>query len=191
MNTRRRKWCFTLHDYTEQDESNLAKLNVRYLIYGREICPKTNRRHLQGYIEYDSATRFKCIKRDISDRAHVEPAKGSAKQNRNYCSKDGDYYEKGEPKEQGQRTDLKGISEAIIGGKEELKSIGLRYPETYIKYHRGILAFRQLLNKDKIRNFKTMVSIGRRCAERGKLYIITPSPFISQGYCTGRTPRQW
>lgn len=53
--------------------------------YGREICPNTGRQHLQFFIHLKKAMRFTELK--IPGNPHVEPCKGTATQNLNYCSK--------------------------------------------------------------------------------------------------------
>lgn len=102
-----RSWCFTINNYDEEDKRRLDKIDCRYIIAGEEIS-RNGTPHLQGYIYYKrSGKRFGGVKKDLGHRAHVEPAKGSAAQNKNYCSKDGSpFIEKGEMPTQGQRTDI-------------------------------------------------------------------------------------
>lgn len=49
-----RHWCFTWSNYTEKDIENLGSLKdsdkIRYLGFGKEICPTTGTPHLQGYL---------------------------------------------------------------------------------------------------------------------------------------------
>jgi len=94
INTRVTSYCFTLNNYTKEEELSLQKLNYKYLIYGKEIG-ENGTHHLQGYIHYHKSTRFSAVKNDIP-RAHVEKRKGTSKQAADYCKKDGDFYEFGE-----------------------------------------------------------------------------------------------
>lgn len=52
--------------------------------------------HLQGYIYFANARLFSAVRTLLTSRAHVEVAKGSPEQNRDYCSKGGSFYESGE-----------------------------------------------------------------------------------------------
>lgn len=94
--TRSRAWCWTLNNYTPEEETKLQALEVRYLIYGREVGD-SGTKHLQGYVYFENKKSFRQVKATISPRAHLEKAKGSAKENIAYCSKDGDVYERGLP----------------------------------------------------------------------------------------------
>ena len=96
---RQRRWCFTIyphkHAYGKFPMPSggyihpFAESRVRYLIYNTERCPKTGTLHLQGYLECMSPVDFLVVKRDIlqSMTANIREAKGSAAQNREYCSK--------------------------------------------------------------------------------------------------------
>lgn len=92
-----RTFVFTLNNYNELEEKKLQGLDCRYLIYGRELAPTTGTPHLQGYVYFDKRKTFADVFRMLPERAHMEVAKGSPAQNHKYCSKDGDYFEKGIP----------------------------------------------------------------------------------------------
>lgn len=90
------RWCFTLNNYTqkEYDELNsaLSVKTTRYVM-GKEVGD-SGTPHLQGYYETSSRTRPTCLKLSHK-RTHFEIAKGSDVQNYVYCTKEGDYVEKG------------------------------------------------------------------------------------------------
>lgn len=96
MPPRSRGWCFTLNNYDEEDETRLQALVCRYLVYGREEAPETGTRHLQGFIYFDNPRTFGGVRTLLGERAHVEATRGSAQQNREYCIKDGSFFECGE-----------------------------------------------------------------------------------------------
>jgi hypothetical protein len=108
MDERQRRykvWCFTINNYTEEDVEKMRGLGsnpgTKYLVFGRE-CGESGTKHLQGYVSLCSGRRFDCVKGMLGDRAHIERAKGSAGQNRTYCTKDGDFEEFGQvPKSPG------------------------------------------------------------------------------------------
>ena len=90
MSARASRFCFTLNNYTDEA---LLELNVwlventTYAIYGKEIAA-SGTAHLQGYFEKTrcrigplSNKRFGLI------RWFIEIARGSAKKNKEYCSK--------------------------------------------------------------------------------------------------------
>ena len=91
-------YCFTLNNYTAEDELHLQGLRgVQYLIYGREVGD-SGTPHLQGYIHYINNKSFQSVKNDIP-RAHVERRQGTVDQAVEYCRKDSDVYEKGKSQE--------------------------------------------------------------------------------------------
>lgn len=89
-----RDYCFTYYD-TER-EINFNKEKVKYIIYGREVCPDTKRKHLQGYVIFSRTCKIpKCQEWADIPKAHVEPKFGTRVQAREYCMKEGDWYEWG------------------------------------------------------------------------------------------------
>lgn len=98
---RTRRWCFTLNNYTDEDERRIQELECRYIIYGREVAPDTGTKHLQGYISLNQPCTFGAIVARIGGGAHVEGAKGNEQQNYAYCSKDGNFFERGKRANQG------------------------------------------------------------------------------------------
>ena len=71
----------------EQLAQKLLDLNAKYYIIGNEICPTTNRKHLQFYCQLNKKRRFSSIGKNLN--CHIEIPKGTAKQNIDYCMKDG------------------------------------------------------------------------------------------------------
>jgi len=90
-----RAWVFTLPNYDDDDISKLREFNCRYLVYGKEVAPTTGTPHLQGYVYFTHSKSLRTLKRYFP-RAHFEPAIASPEQNRDYCVKDGDWFERGE-----------------------------------------------------------------------------------------------
>lgn len=94
------RFCFTLFDY-EQHTFDIDTVRrdgrIRYLCFGEETCPSTSRRHLQGFIVYNSPTLLKDANAmDFDNRAHLSVARGTTDENINYCSKDGAFTEFGD-----------------------------------------------------------------------------------------------
>lgn len=97
-NTRRRDYCFTLNNFTDADLEDLKKLEenprLRYIIAGNEVGEEGTK-HIQGYVYFHNATLFSFLKKALP-RAHIEACRGTPDENITYCSKDGEFYEKGE-----------------------------------------------------------------------------------------------
>lgn len=120
-----RNVCFTLNNYTPEDEARLANLECQYIVYGHEVAPLTGTHHLQGYIELSKQTRMNTAKHLIGDTAHLEARRGTQEQAIEYCKKeDPAFYERGIPKLQGHRTDLDNARQiAIESGMREVSAI--------------------------------------------------------------------
>lgn len=96
MNRTVRRICFTINNYdaeTEERIKNFIIENCQYGIFGREICPTTGTKHLQGFLNLKNPTRFNKVKSSLHNTAHLEKANGTDIQNKEYCSKSGDFFE--------------------------------------------------------------------------------------------------
>lgn len=94
---------------------------MQFAIFQKEKCPTTGKEHFQGYIEFKEKTSYKLCKEIVEDdKCHIEPRKGTQRQAIDYCSKVetriGLPKVFGEPKRQGNRSDLDSILEAIQSG---------------------------------------------------------------------------
>ena len=109
--SRSRNYCFTLHDYSEEEFQAFLMLvddggssQARYVIVGKETCPTSGKLHLQGFLVFFQAKTMSALKK-IHPRAHWESCKGTPAQNKTYCSKEGNFEERGEcpiaPEEKG------------------------------------------------------------------------------------------
>lgn len=145
-----RSWCFTTYKLM----INYDTSNIKYLVYQEEICPKTKRHHIQGYIELTKKVRASAIKKIFSDSAmHVETRKGTREQAINYCKKEESrvpgtsFHEYGDPTiTQGTRTDLRRLYDQLKD-RGSLADILDDNPEAFIKYSRGIQYAKQILDE--------------------------------------------
>lgn len=109
--SRAKRWVFTLNNWTNDELQSIldaGRTQCSYLVVGRERGA-AGTPHLQGYLEWNAACRLTTTKNRLgTDRVWLAIAKGTAAQNRTYCSKEDDYEEHGECPQQGQgrRTDL-------------------------------------------------------------------------------------
>jgi len=83
-------WCFTFFPEKEEQIGNLETqlLKCGQYIFGEEMCPTTNKLHLQGFIASTAKIRPKEKFKDFPT-IHWEKSKGNEASNIKYCSKDG------------------------------------------------------------------------------------------------------
>lgn len=140
-----RNWVFTLNNPTPGDdlEIELLKEHVKYFVYGRERG-ELGTPHYQGYVQFPHPVSRRRVSSLLS-RAHIEVAKGNAQQNREYCTKDGDYEEYGEAPQPRSTVDKKQQWKTIIKLAEdgELETIKEDYPHVYFLHHKKILDLRR------------------------------------------------
>jgi len=142
-------YCFTYNNYSPIGEDYLRtwlEFNCKYAIYGHEIAPTTGTPHLQGYFSLKKKKRTATIQKQFQEYnigITIIYAKGSAQQNRNYCTKaDVDnYYEIGniELTGNGSRADLIEIAEKIKTG-QNLNAVAWQHADKYILHHSGFKA---------------------------------------------------
>lgn len=94
--SRHRHFCFTLNNYTSEDEEKLCALieHVKYIVWGYEVSPTTGTPHLQGFVSYTNARTLAAVRAKI--RGHVEAARGTPEEASTYCKKEGIFFEAGE-----------------------------------------------------------------------------------------------
>jgi len=129
--------CFTLNNYTEEEyESAIryAEEKGSYWIVGREVGD-AGTPHLQGYIKLRRRTDFNVVKSGLNPRAHIESSRGTPRQNREYCCKDGNFAEGGElPKgREGSRDELAtSFLSALTKGARGISEFAKENPGTWM-----------------------------------------------------------
>lgn len=114
------RWCFTVNNPSEEDETRLQNLDHKYLVFGRETGDNGTR-HLQGFIILNRSQRLGWIQRRFGTHGHWEQARGTNRQASDYCKKDGDYFEHGEyPEGRGERSDLRAALDELTEYQEGL-----------------------------------------------------------------------
>lgn len=148
MPTSAKHWCWTLNNPTDVEQQSLVALGTElpnpicYLVFGKETG-ENGTPHLQGFISLSSRKSFPWVKNAISERAHIEVAKGTTKQASDYCKKDGDFQEFGElPRGRGARSDIASCVAQIKEGKN-IREITEAHPEIILRYGSGVLRLRQ------------------------------------------------
>lgn len=150
---------WTLYKY----EQYLEKLRewakeATYAVWGNEICPDTGRPHLQGYIHWSSPRSLGKFSREFGD-CHVEIPRGTPKQNREYCIKDGKFEEFGQLPIQGHRTDWEKAVNDIKNGAE-ITDVIEEQPQLIVA-QRALREFKAQLLKPKHREINVIVLWGK------------------------------
>lgn len=87
---------FTINNYSDIHVTDLVKQDgFKYILYGKEIAPKTGTPHLQGFVYFKDGKTLSATKKWLGGKAHLEVRKGTFKQIIDYCKKDGDFVEAG------------------------------------------------------------------------------------------------
>lgn len=117
-------WCFTSYVIGEK---KFNEETMRYMVYQEEVCPKTQRHHIQGYVQFRMAISLKKVKSVFGEaEMHLEPQSpdATAEQAAAYCKKlesralGGVVGEFGHLVSRGQRSDLLLLKDAIDSGSE-------------------------------------------------------------------------
>lgn len=134
-----------------------------FLVGQREECPSTGKKHWQFYAEFNKSIRAKAAAKALNvEGAHMEPKRyGKGEWMANYCQKgrtkvEGTEFEEGKMSKQGERTDLQNVVD-MIKNKKTIQEISEEHPETFIKFHRGIVALKE--SGETKRDWKMEVSI--------------------------------
>lgn len=157
--TSSRKWQITLNNYAEKNWTSeaikqaLAEIKpIIYYCMAEEIGLENHTPHIHIYTACSSPVRFSTLKKRFPE-AHIEAAKGTHIQNRDYVAKTGkwendekhgtqvpgSFFEVGtmpEEKGQGFRSDLEEISDMINQGMNPAEIMANNF--TYYKYERMI-----------------------------------------------------
>lgn len=157
LTTRARRHCFTWFNYTVDDISRLKAFTAddcNYICWGHEICPDTQKPHLQGYVEWDRGISGAAMLKKLLGRKKLNPcpirgsvAEKSRLANIRYCEKqssaDDNYPVKfceivHKVPAQGKRTD---IYDDLIGRIEDgtkFTDLAREFPEQAVKHTNGI-----------------------------------------------------
>ena len=162
--TSSRRWCFTLNNYTEEEEITLQELGCTHIVHGKETG-KNGTPHLQGFATFNTMRRLSAMKK-INDRAHWEVASSISRINHEHCVKgsqpkeewddlntsgrncgvDADVFEKGKCPSQGQRTELECACDSLNSGAS-MKTIAKEFRSTFAHNYKGLQAH-QLITLD-------------------------------------------
>lgn len=95
---RLRHIVFTLNNYVEEEDipriTEWCEEEAKYYVIGRETG-ESGTPHLQGYVSFRGRHSFNYVRNKLGSRCHIERARGTARENREYCTKDGNFVEGG------------------------------------------------------------------------------------------------
>lgn len=178
-----------------------------YLVAQLERGSGTGTPHWQGYVRFGNRKRMDQVRGMLHPRIHLEVAKGTEQQNRDYCVKE-DTRVPTEPLiergvfdgaagRQGGRTDLAVIGVAIQAGKT-LADLVQSHPGEFLKYHGGMEKMIQVyasMNIPIMREIHTTVLWG--ATQTGKshrtrttfpdAYVVHPGRDPWGAYCGEKT----
>lgn len=130
-----KNWTFTNFDFTDiiwYDDTEY----LSFIAYGIEVCPATERKHHQGFLQFKSKKCLNWIKNHFSEKCCFFIMRGSFGQNTDYCSKEGAYTKRGEFSSQGQQTPLNDTIKLIKDRKYDIEDDACAV--SHVKYNRGI-----------------------------------------------------
>ena len=157
---RTRRFCMTLNNPTDEEvEAFEERFDfTKYRMYGKENFDTAGKTpHLQCYIECKTLATIRGMQKKLTtaqgfpSRYSVFACKGTPRQNYEYCSKDGDFWDCGNPpdvRKQGRRTDLHKVEDDIKAGKS-LHDVVANNMVSFMKYPSGIKQAAAIFNSVK------------------------------------------
>lgn len=156
-----RHWCFTAHADTAYDQLktiDLINSGVRYLVFQGEICPKTGKAHVQGYVEFYKKIRMNSVRQQLNGvQCHLEKRKGTRAQAAGYCQKK----DSADPRRpvvelgkmetrQGHRSDIEQVADLILSNNCSEEDVALALPTQYLKMSTHIRRLINVRNRKKL-----------------------------------------
>lgn len=157
-----RWFCLTIWDVDIDLQAIIDQGKVRFIGYGKEVCPKSGRKHLQAYCYFHNERGTgKCSLGkigklfSINKQAHVEPIYGTISDNEHYCEKEGELYKIGDEPKQGARGDIIECKDAIMNGEITVDDIYLENPAFAHQYGRTLDRIEGIALRKKWRKWMT------------------------------------
>ncbi len=145
---RSRNWLFT--DFTCSDlkqQFDDEQSGIRYLCFGNEVCPRTQREHHQAWIQFEKPVSRSTVQRILClPGCHSEIMRGSCEENERYVTKDGDVTRYGAFVRMGQRVDIDEIRIRIAEGASVLSIADTNFP-LWCRFRQSFATYRMLCQK--------------------------------------------
>jgi hypothetical protein len=175
-----REWDWVINNYTQEDiytvQNMFEEKKAKHYCFGKEVGEKGTP-HLQGCVYFPTVKSAQWISKQISKRITCRPRHNFSTYNLliMYCKKgkqshqefvelhdkgpnyglDADVIEWGEPPKQGERTDLKKITDSILKGENTIDTICRENPMVFHLYERTLKKASDLYEETLIRDWTT------------------------------------
>ena len=139
----------------------MDKNQIQFLAFGREVCPKTKKKHNQVFLYfYNPRSTSKINKGKIGNyfgdtHCFVDTIRGNFSQNEAYCSKEGAYTKLGDEPEQGARGDIKENCGLIFTGNLTPNQLAVSDPVNFNMYQR---TYNNIYNQYMRKQYRTFGS---------------------------------
>ncbi len=171
--SRETSWVFTENHIIRHTARTLRAVECRYIVYQEEEAPLTGHHHIQGYIAFATPKSRDQVRNLLGGTACVDPARRSAKNNKEYCQKEksrvtrGISGERGDiPPGQGHRQDLAHLHESL---KRSRYASGSKSSDVWeseidfgpmLKFHAGAERYVETLRQPRHKWTKTITYWG-------------------------------
>lgn len=166
--SRTRAILWTLYNYEPylQQLREFAKNDTQYTCFGYELCPTTQRPHLQGYSYFTNPRSYPNKHfRNTFKGIHDAIPMGSPKQNRDYCLKirpndtpNEKFEEFGILPQQGERTDWQAAINHLHNGND-IQTVVSEQPHL-LPSIRALQTYKSLITKSIHRDVKVILLVG-------------------------------
>lgn len=147
--TRYTRVVFTLPNWTQEELDHLEALEVKWMIIGKENCPKTGTPHLQGAVILHKQMTFSALKTFLGSRVHFQRMDGTPTDSERYCSKEDPHpFVKGTLPQQGKRNDLLAAVEKVKNGftlRDLAADADMGSAVAVVKFSKGLTILRSAL----------------------------------------------
>jgi len=169
--------CWSYFNYTDETIKRLDELCTArcepayrewctYIVFQEEICPLTNRPHLQGYMELKIERRLKAVQKLLGDETiHLGQRIGSQEQASAYCKKQdsrkaGTIFHEWGVKRVDRRVSDKTFEEDVLQKENTLHDLILMHPLEMIKHSSGAEKIRDNLMAHRSKIPKIVIIYG-------------------------------
>lgn len=149
-------------DVEERDYKRLMKLHeIRFLAYGKEVCPDTQRPHHQLFLYFKNPRSTKTSGLNAIGNifgpihCRVAPMRGSFAENEAYCSKESALVKLGKEPKQGARGDLDELVAQVAAGEVTCDTLTLENPAIIHQYGRTLEKAQAIGLRKKFRKWMT------------------------------------
>ena len=153
--SRVRNYCVIINNYKDNDLELLQSIKcIKYAIFGKEIGKKKGTPHLQGYVQLHNAKTMTALHKVLQEskvtKCALKAARGDWQSNHEYCTKDADVTEWGEPKKQGKRIDIDALYADVKEGHSDFY-LQENHTKAYMRYYKAVDRIRQNFKQEDAR----------------------------------------